>query len=125
MLTYYEEIKDQLHDTNKDAISKADDISVEVKTEPDDFAEEELNKDMNDISVEVDHFKVSNEALENQVEVCNNEKVKTEPDEFEEEDKKPLEDIVEGERFNAYDVEKVKTQPEVQIWFELLQHQKH
>jgi hypothetical protein len=24
---------------------------------------------------------------------------------------KPLEDIVEGERFNAYDVEKVKTQP--------------
>jgi hypothetical protein len=116
-LTYYEEIKDQLHDTNKDDISKADDISVEVKTEPDDFEEEELNKDMNDISVEVDDFKVSNEALENQVEVCNNEKVKTEPDEFEDEDKKPLEDIVEGERFNAYDVEKVKTQHELQIWF--------
>ena len=116
-LTYYEEIKDQLHDTNKDDISKADDISVEVKTEPDDFEEEELNKDMNDISVEVDDFKDSNEALENQVEVCNNEKVKTEPDEFEDEDKKPLEDIVEGERFNAYDVEKVKTQHELQIWF--------
>jgi hypothetical protein len=45
-----------------------------------------------------------NEALENQVEVCNNEKGKTEPDEFKDEDKKPLEDIVEGERFNAYDV---------------------
>jgi hypothetical protein len=25
-LTYYEEIKDQLHDANKDDISKADDI---------------------------------------------------------------------------------------------------
>ena len=88
-----------------------------VKTEPDDFEEEELKKDMNDISVEVDDFKDANEALENQVEVCNNEKVRTEPDEFEDEDKKPLEDIVEGERFNAYDVEKVKTQPELQIWF--------
>ena len=87
-----------------------------VKTEPDDFEEEELNKDMNDISVEVDDFKDANEALENQVEVCNNEKVKTEPDEFEDEDKKPLEDIVEGERFNAY-VEKVKTQSELQIRF--------
>ena len=54
-LTYYEEIKDQLHDTNKDDISKADDKSVEV-------------------------------ALENEVEVCNDEKVKTEPDDFEEED---------------------------------------
>ena len=54
--------------------------------------------------------------MENQVEVCNNEKVKTEPDEFEDEDKKPLEDIVEGERFNAY-VEKVKTQSEIQIRF--------
>ena len=52
-------------------------------------------------------------------------KVKTEPDEFEDEDKKPLEDIVEGERFNTYDVEKVKTQHELQIWFQLLQHQKH
>ena len=101
-LTYYEEIKDQLHDTSKDNISKADDISVEV-----------------------DDFKDANEALENQVEVCNNEKVKTEPDEFEDEDKKPLEDIVEGERFNTYDVEKVKTQPKLQIWFQLLQHQKH
>ena len=65
-LTYYEEIKGQLHDTNKDDISKADDISVEV----------------------VD-FKETNEAFENQVEV--DEKVKTEPDEFEDEDKKPLE----------------------------------
>jgi hypothetical protein len=55
--------------------------------------------------------------LENQVEVCNDEKVKTEPDEFEDEDKKPIEDIVEGERFNCYDVEKVKTQPELQIRF--------
>ena len=45
-LTYYEEIKDQLHDTNKDDISKADDISVEV-----------------------DDFKEANEAFENQVEV--------------------------------------------------------
>ena len=88
-----------------------------VKTEPDDFEEEELNKDMNDISVEVDDFKDANEVLENQVKVCNNEKVKTEPDKFEEEDKKPLEDIVEGERFNACDVEKFKTQPELQIWF--------
>jgi hypothetical protein len=59
-LTYYEEIKDQLHDTNKDDISKADDISVEV-----------------------DNFKEPNEAFENQVEVCIDEKVKTEPDEFE------------------------------------------
>ena len=29
-LTYYEEIKDELHDTNKDDINKADDVSVEV-----------------------------------------------------------------------------------------------
>ena len=72
---------------------------------------------MNDISVEVDDFDDANEALDNQVEVCNDEKVKTEPDEFEDEDKKPLEDIVEGERFNAYDVEKVKTQHELQIWY--------
>ena len=55
-----------------------------VKTEPDDFEEEELKKDMNDISVEVDDFKDANEALENQVEVCNDEKVivKTKPEEF-------------------------------------------
>ena len=59
-LTYYEEIKDQLHDTNKDDISKADNISVEV-----------------------DDFKEANEAFENQVEVCIDDKVKTEPDEFE------------------------------------------
>jgi hypothetical protein len=69
---------------------------------------------MNDISVEVDDFKDTNEAFENQVEVCNDEKVKTEPDD---EDKKQLEEIVEGERFNAYDVEKVNTQPELQIRF--------
>jgi hypothetical protein len=50
--------------------------------------------------------------LENQVEVCNDEKVKTEPDEFEDEDKKPLEDKVGGGRFNACEVEKVKTQSE-------------
>jgi hypothetical protein len=72
---------------------------------------------MNDISVEVDDFKDANEALENQVDVCNNEEVQTEPDEFEDEGEKPLDDIVEGERFNAYDVEKVKTQPELQIQF--------
>ena len=59
-LTYYEEIKDQLHDTNKDDISKADDISVEVN-----------------------NFKEPNEAFENQVEVYIDEKIKTEPDEFE------------------------------------------
>ena len=29
-LTYYDEIKDQLYDTKKDDISKAEDISVEV-----------------------------------------------------------------------------------------------
>ena len=29
-LTYYDEIRDELHDTNKDDINKADDISVEV-----------------------------------------------------------------------------------------------
>ena len=52
-------IKHQLHDTNKDDISKAYDISVEV-----------------------DDFKGANEAFENQGEVCNDEKVKTEPDEF-------------------------------------------
>jgi hypothetical protein len=50
-------IKDQLHDTNKDDISKADNISVEV-----------------------DDFKEANEAFENQIEVSNDEKVKTEPD---------------------------------------------
>ena len=59
-LTYYEEIKDELHDTNKDYFNKADDISVNV-----------------------DDFKEANEAFENQVEVCIDDKVKTEPDEFE------------------------------------------
>jgi hypothetical protein len=34
---------------------------------------------MNDISVEVDDFKDTNEAFENQGEVCNYDKVKTEP----------------------------------------------
>ena len=87
-LTYYDEIKDQLYDTMKDDISRAEDISVEV-----------------------DDFKEANEALEYQDEVRNGETVKTEPDEFEDEDKKPLEDKVEGWRFNACDVEKVKTEP--------------
>ena len=59
-LTYYEEIKDELHDTNKDDFNKADDISVKV-----------------------DDFKEANEAFENQVEVCIDDKVKAEPDEFE------------------------------------------
>ena len=77
-LTYYEEIKDELHDTNKDDFNKADDISVKV-----------------------DDFKETNEAFENQVEVCIDDKVKTEPDEFEDQDKKPLEDKVEGERYTA------------------------
>jgi hypothetical protein len=54
-----------------------------VKTEPDDSEEEELNKDMNDISVEVDDFMDTNEAFENQVEVCIDDKVKTETDKFE------------------------------------------
>ena len=66
-LTYYEEIKDQLHDTNKDDISKADDISVGV----DDF------KDANENS---------REALADEVEGCDVDKVKTEPDDFEEEE---------------------------------------
>ena len=59
-LTYYDEINDQLHNTNKDVISKADDISAEV-----------------------DDFKEAKEALEKQVEGCNVERVKTEPDDFE------------------------------------------
>ena len=50
---------------------------------------------MNDISVEVDDFDDANEALDNQVEVCNDEKVQTEPDDFEDEDMKALEDHVE------------------------------
>ena len=93
-LTYYEEIKDQLHDTSKDNISKADDISVEV-----------------------DDFDDANEALDNQVEVCNDEKVKTEPDDFEDVDMKALEDHVEGQRINAFDAVKVKTKSEVQAGF--------
>ena len=47
------------------------------------------------ISVEVDDFKDANEALENQVEVCN--------DDFEDEDLKALEDEDEGQRINAFD----------------------
>ena len=58
-LTYYEEIKEELHDTNKDDFNKADDISVKVDV------------------------KEANEAFENQVEVCIDDKVKTEPDKFE------------------------------------------
>ena len=56
-LTYDDEINDELHDTNKDVINKADDISAEV-----------------------DDFK---EALENPVDGCNVVKIKTEPDDFE------------------------------------------
>jgi hypothetical protein len=66
----------------------------------------------NKITLHNDDFKDANEAFENQVEVCKDEKVKTEPDTFEDEDKKPLEDRVAGGRFNACDVEKVKTKPE-------------
>ena len=97
-LTYYEEIKDQLHDTNKDDISKADDISVGV----DDF------KDANENS---------REALADEVEGCDVDKVKTEPDDLEEEelkkDMKALEDQDEGQRINAFDAVKVKTESEV------------
>jgi hypothetical protein len=64
------------------------------------------------ITLHNDDFKDANEAFENQVKVCNDKKVETEPDTFEDEDKKPLEDKVEGRRFNACDVEKVKTEPE-------------
>jgi hypothetical protein len=48
-----------------------------------------------------DDFKDTNEAFENQVEVCNDEKVKTEPDDFENEDMKALEDHVEGQRIKT------------------------
>ena len=72
-----------------------------------DFEEEEHKKDMNDISVEVYDFKDANEALENQVEVCNDEKVKTEPD------MKALEDQDEGQRINAFEAVKIKTESEV------------
>ena len=51
--------------------------------------------------------------MENQVEVCNDEKVKTEPDDFEDEDMKALEDHVEGQRINAFDAVKVETKSEV------------
>ena len=44
--------------------------------------------------------------------IFNDETVKTEPGEFEDGDKKPLEDKVEGGRFNACDVEKIKPEPE-------------
>jgi hypothetical protein len=55
--------------------------------------------------------------LDNQVKVCNDEKVKTEPDDFEDEDMKALEDHVEGQRINAFDDVKVKTKSEVQAGF--------
>ena len=87
------------------------------KTEPDDFEEEELNKDMNDIYVEVDDFDDANEALDNQVKVCNDEKVKSEPDDFKDEDITTMEDHVEGQRINAFDAVKVKTKSEVQAGF--------
>jgi hypothetical protein len=45
--------------------------------------------------------------MDNQVEVCNDEKVKTEPD------MKALEDQDEGQRINAFDALKVKTESEV------------
>jgi hypothetical protein len=45
--------------------------------------------------------------LDNQVEVCKDEKVKTEPD------MKALEDQDEGQRINAFDAVKVKTESEV------------
>ena len=61
---------------------------------------------------EVDDFKYANEALGLQVEVCNDEKVKTEPD-----DLKALEDHEEGQRLNAFDAVKVKTESEVQAGF--------
>ena len=56
--------------------------------------------------ISADDFK---EALEeDQVEGCNIEQVKTE---FEDEDKIPLMDTIQGERFNACYIEKVKTKP--------------
>ena len=76
-----------------------------------DYEEEELKKDMNDISVEVYDLKDANEALDNQVEVCNDEKVKTEPD------MKALEDQDEGQRITAFYDVKVKTESEVQAGF--------
>ena len=72
---------------------------------------------MNDISVEVDDFDNANEALDNQVEVCNDEKVKTEPDDFEDKDMKALEDHVEGQRINAFDAVKVEAKSEVHAGF--------
>jgi hypothetical protein len=72
---------------------------------------------MNDICVEVDDIDDANEALKNQVEVCNDEKVKTEPADFEDEDMKALEDHVQGQRINAFDAVKVKTESEVQAGF--------
>jgi hypothetical protein len=72
-----------------------------------DYEEEKLKKDMNDISVEVYDFKDANEALDNQVEICNDEKVKTEPD------TKALEDEDKGQTINAFDAVKVKTESEV------------
>ena len=42
------------------------------------------------------------------MEGCNIEQVKTE---IEDEDNKPLEDKIQGERFNACDIEKVKPEP--------------
>ena len=72
-----------------------------------DYEEEELKKDLNDISVEVYDFKDANEALDNQVEVWYYKKVKTEPD------MKALEDQDEDQRINAFDAVHVKTKSEV------------
>ena len=54
--------------------------------------------------------------MADEVEGCDVDKVKTEPDDLEEEelkkDMKALEDQDEGQRFNACEVKKVKTQSE-------------
>ena len=59
----------------------------------------------------------SREALTDEVEGCDVDKVKTEPDDLEEEelkkDMKALEDQDEGQRINAFDAVKVKTESEV------------
>jgi hypothetical protein len=62
-------------------------------------------------------LKNSREALTDEVEGCDVDKVKTEPDDLEEEelkkDMKALEDQDEGQRINAFNAVKVKTESEV------------
>jgi hypothetical protein len=62
-------------------------------------------------------LKNSREALADEVEGCDVDKIKTEPDDLEEEelkkDMKALEDQDEGQRINAFDAVKVKTESEV------------